>query len=275
MRIAKYWALDEITATDPRGEKVTRQVYGGSDVSENEAKAEAKRRAEAIAQRIRMGGIGGRFHERWYEYARQSKPEPIVEEFRDQGGRRVGAITANRYGACVLNTSELAFVDVDLKPRVTSLLGSLLGKKRLDPEREALDKLEAWVGSGSGRAARAYRTRSGLRYLIPSPLMKPDSDQTRAVMEQLGADKLYVTLCKQQHSFRARLTPKPWRLPRSVPAPLYDPDGAAHVNDAWRGTHAVCELIGEYGRAEEAPSTTELIAVHDAWTNVGSGLPLA
>jgi len=275
MRIARYWALDKVVEKDPRGELVTRHVYGGSDVSEGEAKAEAKRRAEAIAQRIRMGEIGGRFHEKWYEYARLSKPEPIVEEFHDQGGRRVGAITANRYGACVLNTSELAFVDVDLKPRVTSLLGSLLGKKRLDPEREALDKLEAWVGSGSGRAARAYRTRSGLRYLIPSPLMKPDSDQTRAVMEGLGADKLYVTLCKHQQSFRARLTPKPWRLPRSVPEPVFDRLGAKQTSDVWRSSHAVCELIGEYGRAEEAPSTTELIAVHDAWTNVGSGLPLA
>jgi hypothetical protein len=273
VRIARYWALDEAVEKDPRGEEVARWVYGGSDVSEADAKAEARRRAEAIAQRIRMGEIGGRFHEKWYEYARLSKPEPIVEEFHDDGGRRVGAITANRYGAYVLNTAELAFVDVDLRPRVNSLLGSLLGRKKPDPEREALDKLEAWVGSGGGRAARAYRTRSGLRYLIPSPMMRPDTDQTRAIMDQLGADKLYVTLCKHQQSFRARLTPKPWRLPPSVPSPDYRAGGAP--SEAWRSSHAVCELLGEFGRAEESASTTELVAVHDAWTNVGSGLPLA
>ena len=36
--------------------------------------------------------------------------------------------------------------------------------------------------------------------------------EATSILKQLGSDKLYILLCDKQQCFRARLTPKPWRL---------------------------------------------------------------
>lgn len=327
MRVRRYWAFVEVERTID-GRDARSRVWGGSD----ESAADARRQAEARAADVDWDAIsecGPASNPNGYSYLRGVTPEHIVDEFRDDAGERCGAITVNRYGAQVLNTASLAFVDIDadlMNPatcertnelaRTTArvalprsgdpprgFLGRLLGKARAwaadDVEVPVPhDRIEAWVAEGPGRGVRAYRTAAGLRLLLTRPPMDPASDESGAVLARFGADPAYAALCRAQESYRARLTPKPWRMkemdyvrgsgrsffsgkhPRVGYADYADPgeylsEWVERYGDASMG-YAVCELAAEFGDTTAPDELTgRLIAVHDECTGVGSGLPLA
>ena len=59
---------------------------------------------------------------------------------------------------------------------------------------------------------RVYRTAAGLRVLVTGASAPPASDRARELLTELGSDPLYVELCSTHDSYRARLTPKPFRV---------------------------------------------------------------
>ena len=82
---------------------------------------------------------------------------------------------------------------------------------------------------------RVYRTHSGLRLLVTNQTFDPTSPETIQLLEEVGSDRLYIQLCKAQASFRARLTPKPWRCDTARPPVGYPRAGAAdeQLHEAW------------------------------------------
>lgn len=132
-----------------------------------------------------------------------------------------------------------------------------------------------------GLGVRTYRTRNGFRVLITGTDAPPRSERAAAIMSELTSDDLYMTLCRVQESYRARLTPKPWRI---------DVRRIHGEGPWWAGTdlqhdwvreytaasepYAVCQLVSETG---PVPSAEEqrLIELHDRATRPTSGLPLA
>src|SRR5258708_17287312 len=67
------------------------------------------------------------------------------------------------------------------------------------------------VAARNGLAVRVYKTAAGYRAMVVNAGFDPGSTRSEEVLKEFGADPLYVRLCKMQQSFRARLTPKPWR----------------------------------------------------------------
>lgn len=281
MRVAQFWARAQV---EDGG--YGRGAWGSSDTSQEEAARRAQEKARALLDRVIESDDPG-LHS--YEYQRHDMPEPIVEEVHDGNGERAAAITINRYGSAVLNTARLVFVDVDVQaqPPKAGLVGRLLGRKAppADPVDEAIERLRVWARQGGSRGARVYRTAAGLRYLLTHPTMAPDSDESQDLMEQLGADPLYARLCRYQGSFRARLSPKPWRIgvsgtPKLSYEKLENPSAEARAwmrtyEDACRG-YAVCSLIDEVGQTRPPDEhTARLIAMHDERAGVGKDLPLA
>lgn len=153
---------------------------------------------------------------------------------------------------------------------------------RLQQER---DRITGLIGEFARRnpelGVRTYRTRNGFRVLITGADAPPRSDRAAAIMRDLTSDELYMRLCRVQESYRARLTPKPWRI------------GLRRIHGEgpwWTGTelqeewvreyteasapYAVCELVSEAG---PVPSADEqrLIELHDRATRPTSRLPLA
>lgn len=269
MRIARFWAYATGNETEPGGGPVHIALYRGTDQSQLHADSEAARAIELGRALIREG----RARELWYEYQRASRPEPIDQELTDADGRRAAAVTINRHGVSVLNTAWLPFVDVDRTP--TAGLAGLF--KRHDPVR----RLREWADERPGRAARVYRTAAGLRYLLTTTRLNPEGEESAELMRRLGADPLYARLCAHQRSYRARLSPKPWRIgaPRIVlraagpPRPEADQRLAEYERLA--AGYAVCELLESLGPEPADPLTTEIVALHDAVAGVGSGRPLA
>ncbi|WP_420130077.1 hypothetical protein [Longimicrobium sp.] len=180
---------------------------------------------------------------------------------------------------------------------VKSILGGLFGSRPAqpaappppppapaDPASAAMDRLRRWVASHSEWRVRVYRTHSGLRYLVTHALFSPTDPQAQEAMAALGADPQYITLCQVQKSFRARLTPKPWRIGMENPPVTFPYESAAdeaamrewesRYEAASRG-RATCRFVEEMGGGTEHPQVTALRTLHDDRTRATSGLPLA
>ncbi len=130
---------------------------------------------------------------------------------------------------------------------------------------------------------RVYRTAAGFRVIVTGVAASPGSDRARALLTELGSDALYVELCATHDSYRARLTPKPYRVgARALPVGWPFPDDAARTrHDEWvskydgrSSGHAVCRLVSASG-PEPGPDEHRLVGLHDARCRVGERLPLA
>ena len=293
MHIAHHWHKARATATDRRGGAWSVERWGWSDVSEDDARQQAARAAADSAARIAAAGA-------WpdqYEYGLEGRPlrEEIITEQRDASGAVHLAITRNRYGALVLNAARALFIDIDrptpepAAPAVTGggLLGRLFGRPPAPPPRPApptgpdLSAVRAWSAAHPDWSLRAYATRAGLRLLATHQPFAADDPQALAAMQELDADPLYVKLCRAQQCYRARLTPKPWRVEILQRPPPF-PNGNARILAGWKlqydaacRSHATCRLLAVLGPGTVHTDIAPVIALHDQATRADSGLPLA
>jgi hypothetical protein len=279
MKIARYWTRAEQSVGDVR---VT--ARGWSDDSIESARAKAREIAHRVAQRI-AGGFGKT--ER-YPYGDRPLPEPVIREFDG------AAVTRNSYGALVLNADRLMFVDVDGKHAQHAqpasgggFLSSLFGKPAQKSETAAADPTVDAIKTVAARhdlSGRLYETAAGYRLMITNRLFPAGSDEVEALLAEFKSDPLYMRLCRMQESFRARLTPKPWRCGFYKPYvqyPFENPKDEAIFRD-WQqkydsksAPYATCRFMTALGSATVAPEFPELIEYHDQETKAGRGLPLA
>lgn len=175
---------------------------------------------------------------------------PICEEIISTIGDT--AITRNSYGALCLNTPDVMFVDIDQDSRRSSIFKlrrflplqnqalffvflfillsmffkaigwaiclslvimfaiNLIGNKIINKSLEA--RIDAFAAKNPTWCFNLYRTAAGFRLLILHQLFDPDDTKTWTILSALGVDPVYQRMCHLQKCFRARLTPKPWRI---------------------------------------------------------------
>lgn len=216
MKIPKYWARAETQAL---------AAWGWSDESRTHAEAHARQRLAALEERIRRGE-----KPHAYAYGRNPLREEIIDEIHDADDHLAAVMTRNSYGCLVVNAAHALFVDVDLpEPTLVERVAALFGRGR-GRAAERLAALRDVLRSQPAASFRIYRTAGGFRVLATNPPFSPDSPQTEALLRAAGADPAFIQLCRLQRSFRARLTPKPWRLRLQLPPGTYpreDPDDQA------------------------------------------------
>src|SRR2546428_4742893 len=112
----------------------------------------------------------------------------------------------------------------------------------------------------------------------------PGSADAEQLMTQLDADPAFVRLCRAQESFRARLTPKPWRCGCERPAVCFPRE---HAHDEERFSEwlqrydkacdakATCRVVEEVGWRRVHPDVAPILSAHDRVTKATSTLPLA
>jgi hypothetical protein len=258
-----YRIVTSAAGTDPRtGKRVIRSGVGVSLISRAEAEAVARERAQALLQDALAGresALGS------YGYHADKKLEPIVDAVRGPSGE-VARITVNGYGSLVINASAAMFVDVDT------------GGEVADPRNMAAPReLTGLVTRRPDLGFRVYRTLAGWRYLCSTTTFDPASDEVRTLLRELGSDDKYVTLCRIQKTFRARLTPKPWRANESPVS--VGTDGISRselqsvIDRTWR--YATARYVTAVGSAQTDPSIAPIVEAHDAWTQAATPKPLA
>ena len=259
--------------TDARtGERIFRTGVGASLHSEGEARQLAVANArEAIGNALsgREGWLGT------YAYAVDRRLEPLVDTLGVSSGG-AARVTVNVYGALVMNAVSALFADVDLVDDELHDYESHDDEPRDD--EPVPDEIGALTRGRADLGFRVYRTRAGWRYLCTTRLFDPTSDETRQLLEELGADPKYVLLCRVQNSFRARLTPKPWRARhRSLNVSATKGIDRAvlqkYVDRTWG--YATARDAGRVGRDETLADLVPLIEYHDRWTQAATTKPLA
>lgn len=252
------------SASDPAtGRRIFRSGVGVSFRSRDEAQG----LADAQAQLALDAALSGATAERGgYAYLVNRKTEPLVATLDGTTGT-AARITVNGYGALVLNAASALFVDIDTKDE---------GK---DPSVPAPpDQIVDAVGRHKELRFRTYRTRGGWRLLCTNEVFDPASTEAEGLLVDLGADRKYILLCRVQKSFRARLTPKPWRAqyrPRELQPgeSISRADVQRYVDRTWR--YATARHIAGPGPQEMAPEVLPIVEFHDQWTQAMSGKPLA
>jgi hypothetical protein len=290
VKLARFWARDAGEAIGPGGQRLRVVARGWSNESLQAARALAGTRARRLAERL----ASGRPEPGRYLYGERPLPEPVLREFPDgAGGEPRAVVTRNAYGALVLNTRQLMFVDIDRTDppaiRGADLLSgilSLFGKAApATPKAESPVLADVQrVAEANGLGARVYRTAAGHRVIVTGSRLEAGSGPSEALLQQFGADPLYVRLCRLQQSFRARLTPKPWRCGLRVPPvsfPFDTPQAEGRFR-AWEADyaassarHATCRYLTAFGDSRIRADVEDLVRYHDRETRADTALPLA
>jgi hypothetical protein len=276
MQIPRYWSRARQTVTDLQGKPLALEAIAGSEHSAAEAAEAAGRKLLAMVHRIANGVKPGKF----YEYGKGMLREELKRELKDSSGRTNGIITRNLYGTLVLNAADVMFVDIDL-PEVrlwTQLTDWLSGRRGFTEKgqlQSSLDRLDAFCRNSPVWGFRVYRTFQGLRLLATHALFDPADAQAIQPMQELGCDPLYLRLCRDQKSFRARLTPKPWRCGMKTPParfPWVDAGAEARFRE-WEqkyerraAGYRVCEFVGAVGSKSMHPEVRRIVELHDEYT---------
>jgi hypothetical protein len=281
MKLARYWTKESGEATGADGGRIRVVSRGWSD----ESLEDAARRARETARKLAAALASGQIERSHYLYGTRPLPEPIVREL----AAGAALVTRNSYGALVLNTSHLMFIDIDRDDPapaagVLSGLRSLFGKPAAAPRQApALDDIQA-VSEKNGLSVRAYKTAAGYRAIVTNAPYEAADGRTEALLQQFGSDPLYIRLCHSQESFRARLTPKPWRCGVALPPasfPFTTPDEESRFRH-WEAEYsskirqyATCRYLASFGPGRIDTGLDGLIKYHDAETHAAADLPLA
>lgn len=324
MLIPRYWARGTAQATAPDGRRIPIHIWRASRGSQAEAETLAADAAQRIAARIARGeGFPERYsygdrplREEVVREIPGPGADPAVALTRNSygalvlnaarvffidvdtpsGGAPGAAAAPGAPAAALLDTPLGKAVTEALPSSVRSLVEGFFGRgggstpapapapRPATPADAAVQRLRDWLGSRPDWSVRVYATSAGLRYLVTHAPFEATDPETVAAMQALGADPQYIRLCRAQKSFRARLTPKPWRMHMENPPVRFPYESAEdeRVMREWTARYdqaaqrfATCRFLEVIGSGREHPEVVEVVRLHDQHTRATSGLPLA
>ena len=250
MIVPEYWseAKERVVVN---GRQRTLKRFGWSDVSEADALANAKERVAEAATRARAGEqVRTMDHKVAYNGA-EGLPirEQIISRHGDAVVTRnsYGALCLNTpdtvfadvdvdessavglswvyflviAGAGVWYSLEFgtwwvlavaALIGLVASYAMAALTLRLFGALQTDPFEAARARIEQYAKDHPDWLMRLYRTPKGYRVLVMHRTFDPTEEPAFEFLRKLGSDPLYVTMCRNQKCFRARVSPKPWRV---------------------------------------------------------------
>ncbi|MCC5790532.1 MAG: hypothetical protein JJT75_12935 [Opitutales bacterium] len=281
MNIPKYWAKEKTSGKDPYGRPLEIAAWGWSSTSEEEARQVSRERA----QKIFAKGFERR-KDPFYDYGETPLREEVLDRYHDDD-EEYAVLTRNRYGALVLNTAKTFFLDIDFPPiEAKGVLDFVLtafsrhrrAQRENDRQKPALAMVREWFRQNPGRSARIYRTKAGLRLLFTDRTYDPEEETVPKTFEGLDADPLYQQLTKNQKIFRARVSPKPWRIALSR---LPGENSGIRERAEWMKKYhdrssefSVVQYLETIGSEPADPRIAQVVRLHDSLA-MTQGKPLA
>ncbi len=265
MRTSRHWV--EIEGSLPTDTPLSVKVVAGSNVSEADAREEAERRLIWLRRKV----MGERQPLEAYEAEIR---EQVMETLTDEA-----VVTRNRYGAQILNCSAIPILDVDDPPSAWwQMFARRTDAWRLAQMQKALASLADHYHL-DGLGFRLYTTAKGFRVIVVGKEVEPRHVLARKLARSLNTDPLYWRLCLKQGCYRARLTPKPFRIKvPTIKVPFPPTVESIEIVEAWEASiqdraqaFAVCRFIRCFGHDRTPP----LVKHHDERTGAHSARPLA
>ena len=325
MIVPQFWA--EGRAQDRRGGKqITVHRFGWSDASQEDAQRQADARARAALDRLVAGERLARREPKVPYNGAEGVPirEEILSRHgevvitRNTYGARclntpnvlfVDIDFADRpsfllslavFGALNLLAALAAWwsgsrwvlaglwlLSLVLVSGVSAMVYRALGRLTGGPERRARRRIEQFLVAHHDWHVRVYRTPAGLRVLALHRTFDPSEAEVEACFRALGADPAYVRMCRNQRCFRARVSPKPWRIgmeghlrPRPGVWPVRPEllglrqSWVARYEELARG-FAACRFVAALGGHGVDPSAEQVQRLHDEMCQAHGDLALA
>jgi len=257
MKIYKYWTIEkQKILIDGAEQEII--CYGGSNVSVEDARGKAREKAQKIQRKI-----AGEKH--LFEDYEAEIREELLQSIDDHS-----AITRNRYGARVLNVEKLMILDID-KPKPT---GGLFKKKDTRPPKDQIFDMVRNLATTRYKeyGIRIYETYQGARVIVLGRDFDPRDQATKKMMDEFNCDPLYTMLCNKQGCYRARLTPKPYRMKMHGYKVKYPREGDDSEFQRWVSEYestsrnfSVCKFIEQVGASHSAP---DVVRLHDDLSGV-------
>ncbi|MCF7751482.1 hypothetical protein KQ945_12030 [Bacillus subtilis subsp. subtilis] len=325
MIVPEYWAQARREVRHQRRQLIVRR-FGWSDESVAAAQAHADARAQEALHAIADGQPLPR-SERLTNYGVDGVPirEQIVERHGDIVITRnsYGALCLNspdvlfadidhrpEPAGCVLPTLLACVlwvavalaagnhwnwvVGVGIASAVLIAVNAVLLRVKRARHRDehleagALARVEQFARQHPDWHLRAYRTPAGMRVLAMHATFSAHDPAVQGLFTALQTDALYARMCRVQHCFRARLTPKPWRIGmrRRIRPPVaawsaeqaFRPDRLQWIADYERKAqgHAACRFLRAFGDERRVDPKAEAVrALHDRIARAYEALPLA
>lgn len=325
MIVPQFWAEARAQHRE-RGRQITIRRFGWSDESEAQAQSMAEQRAAQALQRALAGEKLPRREPKVPYNGAQGVPirEEIVArqgdviitrnaygarclntpdvlfadvDFDERRSMVVGAILsmALTIVAMAIGWHRGSFLiglgGVVLAIILGQLIGVLLHLARVriagGAPQITRTRIERFMSTHPAWGLRLYRTPNGWRALVTHRTFAPDDPEVAAFFQAIGADPLYVRMCRNQQCFRARVSAKPWRIgiathlkPRPGVWPVR-PEAMAKRN-AWiahyeRETlrYAACAFVAALGNPRVDAKVVAVSTLHDRSCNsMAAGLPL-
>lgn len=276
MKFYRYWikCTQDIQMPDSSGNTMPMTVYGHSNISLADAMTSGKRLLDEFTRRLIS-------HLHPWEYDADGRPirEEILLEISPRN-----IVTRNRYGAEVLNSTQLIFIDIDGElPAGKGFFGLFTKSSLQDDGEEALARVATLAKkAGHDRAhIRIYKTKAGFRLMMIGRDI--EGKHSGDLMAAFHADPTYAKLCRIQDCYRARLTPKPFRLhirkchfnyPETDESIIEKQIQWLEEYNAKIKNFATCHYLGSINATHEI-TVNEAVRHHDERTHAMTNLPLA
>lgn len=266
MKTYRYWEKETAEILID-GKQLTIRGYGRSNASVEEARNDAAARLQKVQRKVAGEAVAKE------DYAADIREE-VIREIDSHD-----VITRNRYGARVLNTDSTTILDID-HHRKTFL--EKFGFRKREDKAAIVEDLALLAARPEYRAVdfRVYETAKGIRVIVIGAYFDPNAAEGRSLLERSNSDPLFAMLCRKQSCYRARLTPKPYRIKQKGiryrwPIEQEDLERArAWVTEyeSRSENFAVCRYLKTLGRQT---LLSEIVALHDELTKAESRHPLA
>lgn len=326
MIVPQYWAEGRIQERK-EGKQVTVRRFGWSDVSQEEAQAHADQRTAEAFQRISSGEklerrepkgsyngaqgvpireeILGRRGEsiltrNSYGAACLNTPDVLFADIdfdteTHQSGTLLFIVlvllawlaVGSWQGFPKVVVIGSFFVGIAFSGIIADTIHQILQALRGGAEKVCRSRIARFSASHPDWNLRIYRTPAGLRVLATHQRFSPGDPAVEECFEALGTDPIYRVMCRNQHCFRARVSPKPWRIgigehlrPRPGIWPV-SPDRIPQRNswiqryESAAGSFAACRFEETAGSGIVDSSILPVIEWHDELSKAMSGLPIA
>lgn len=256
LHLFRFWAAGDFEV-EIDGEKRRIHCSAGSNESQRHAEDCCRLKATMVQQ------IVNRQVKRESGYERPTR-EHIVEEIDAEN-----IITRNYYGALVLNTGSVSIFDIDSYKKT---FWETLTFKKIDNKAAIIDLLRRLHSQQilPGTTWRVYETTKGIRLIVLGQYIEPESSLFSDFCQRINADNLYALLCRHQKCYRARLTPKPFRMKiKTIKYRCPVPDGCEDEYREWvaeyeleSSQYAVCRLVDTLGNGF---CDNRIIELHDRY----------
>ncbi|PID58799.1 hypothetical protein CSB45_02020 [candidate division KSB3 bacterium] len=197
MKYFKFW-IKEAYKIKINGATKHINILAGSNISKEDARDHAKKQALTIEQRISSNK-----RKKDYEVPIKEHVEEIIDDNN--------IITICRYGAKILNTTDYTILDLD---DYAFDFFDIFKAVRKMPKKDRivfkfLERLKKYPEIGND--FRIYETAKGIR-VIGKNYVNPAIKSYQSLMRKFAVDWYYIIMSKKQNCYRARITPKPYRM---------------------------------------------------------------